>query len=83
MAKRRWSPFNSTEPIRPRKVEGSSTGSSYTFPLARHSEKWWFRLIAIVMVVVLLLVGAAVLAGLRERVGGARSALATSWADWN
>jgi len=31
----------------------------------------------------LLLVGAAVLAGLRERVGGARSALATSWADWN
>ena len=61
MAKRRWSPFNSTEPIRPRKVGGSSTGSSYTFPLARHSNKWWFRLIAIVVVVVLLLVGAAYL----------------------
>jgi peptidoglycan/LPS O-acetylase OafA/YrhL len=34
-------------------------------------------------IALLLLVGAAVLAGLRERVGGARSALATSWADWN
>ena len=61
MAKRRWSPFNSTEPIRPRKAGDSSTGSSYTFPLARHSEKWWFRLIAIVVVVVLLLVGTAYL----------------------
>jgi hypothetical protein len=34
-------------------------------------------------IALLLLVGAAVLAGLRERVGGARSALATSWSDWN
>ena len=34
-------------------------------------------------IALVLLVGAAVLAGLRERVGGARSALATSWADWS
>src|SRR6266550_3468740 len=59
MAKRRWSPFNSTEPIRQPKAEASSTGSSYTFPLAKHSNKWWFRLVAIVVVVVVLLVGAA------------------------
>src|SRR6267378_4686024 len=61
MAKRRWSPFNSTEPIRPAKAGGSSTGSSYTFPLAKHSNKWWFRLIAVVVVVVVLLVGVAYL----------------------
>src|ERR1700692_2756815 len=61
MAKRRWSPFRSTEPIRPLKVEGSSTGWSYTSRLGKHSEKWWFRLIAVIVVVVLLLVGAAYL----------------------
>src|ERR1700686_408574 len=61
MAKRRWSPFNSTEPIRPPKAGESSTGSSFTFPLARHSNKWWVRLLAGVAVVVLLLVGAVYL----------------------
>jgi hypothetical protein len=34
-------------------------------------------------IALILLAGAAVLAGLRDRVGGARSALASSWSDWN
>src|SRR3981081_2603152 len=59
MAKRRWSPFNSTEPIRPPKGGESSTGSSFTFPSAKHSRKWWVRLLAGVAVGVLLLIGAA------------------------
>ena len=61
MAKRRWSPFRSTEPIRPLRVEDSSTGSSYTSRLGKHSEKWWFRLIAGVVLVLALLVGVAYL----------------------
>src|SRR6266849_200870 len=61
MAKRRWSPFNSTEPTRPQKAGESSTGSSFTFPSAKHSKKWWVRLLAGVAVVVLLLIGATYL----------------------
>lgn len=42
-------------------MEESLTGSSYTSPLAKHSKKWWVRLVAGVLVVALLLVGVAYL----------------------
>src|SRR5450756_1655034 len=61
MAKRRSSPYNSTGATRPPKEAGSSTGSSFTFPLAKRSNRWWVRLLAGVAVVALLLVGVAYL----------------------